>query len=250
MLGLGPVLIFNLARKDAGLLESFKAQEIDLFVEYGRETTQFLNHYEHHRRTQKLFARADPIRLAGHEELMGQHGHIHLGPLHPQDISTQDLHLLSDPRLLVTLDVQGYVRSIQNQRIVAEASPLLSEVLPNVQILKGDVDEVNLLLGYFSCSMDELIQRFSISELIVTDGENGGVVYGQSGELYRYESSGDLSPADTTGAGDVFFAVYLHARLYVKKSIYEAVQTARSTTEAFILGNFFPANALLLPKNS
>ncbi len=125
------------------------------------------------------------------------------------------------PKTLVGIDVQGFVRTItddgavsymQEKNIVRNMRKII-DLIGERLILKGSEVEMKLLAGG-SENLDEVINYFDDLNLkslfIITLGEAGSI-------LVRYGENSLFIPAftskgviDETGAGDVYFAIFLH----------------------------------------
>ncbi len=93
---------------------------------------------------------------------------------------------------------------------------------------------------------NDLKKRFNISEIVVTSGEKGGYVLTESGEIVKYKANKGDTIIDTTGAGDVFFAAYLSARLYKKQTIEKSSCYASLIASRHVEGKYISENRLRL----
>ncbi len=95
---------------------------------------------------------------------------------------------------------------------------LIEESLGCADILKLNEDELPLVAGMFSLKDDNaacvraLARKFSLSEVIFTQGSACSEVYGPDG-LLSHQATPKVEVVDTVGAGDSFTATYVTARL-------------------------------------
>jgi fructokinase len=106
---------------------------------------------------------------------------------------------------------------------------IVFDSLQQADILKVNEEELQLLFGWYchTCpetgNMDHaavesecraLMHNFSLSGLIVTQGERGATWYSADGvRVSQHETAQSAQFADTEGAGDAFSAVFLLGRL-------------------------------------
>ncbi len=107
---------------------------------------------------------------------------------------------------------------------------LVEESLRHADVLKLNEDELPVVSGMFSIEDDaahsiaELIRRFSLKNVIFTQGSSCSEVYGPEG-LLSHLPTPKVKVVDTVGAGDSFTATYVMARLN-RASITEAHRLA------------------------
>jgi sugar/nucleoside kinase (ribokinase family) len=172
--------------------------------------------------------------------------HLHLGPLHGTDVSTEAVDAVVEAASIVTLDVQGLVRSSTRGPVRVEASPLLAPCLAAARIVKADQTELRVVLESLGRSEEGLLHAFEIDELVVTMGERGGYVRTRAGDTIEYRAAPVARLHDTTGAGDVFFAVYVLERIYRGAGIPEACERAAAVAGEHVAGRLIDAAALSL----
>lgn len=95
---------------------------------------------------------------------------------------------------------------------------LVEESLWHADVLKLNEDELAVVSGMFSIKDDaghsiaELIRRYSLKNVIFTQGSSCSEVYGPEG-LLSHQPTPKVKVVDTVGAGDSFTATYVMARL-------------------------------------
>ena len=218
-LGVATAVVTNLAAADRDVLGIFADEGIAVHAGRSPRTTRFVNESRGDLREQRMPHTAGPISAAQVEPLLATVRHVHAGPLHPDDIEPRAVERMGESKKLVSLDVQGYLRKADNGRIVPAVSPGLDGALHAAHIIKADGGELNLLLDHFRESLPGFLQRFRIDEAVITRGSRGASVWTRWGEGCHFAAAAVRRPVSTVGAGDVFFAAYLAARVYRKLDI-------------------------------
>jgi len=242
--GIPTLIVSNLAEQDLNIIKKLKAERIDVFWQASVQTTHFVNYIQRPGRCQELPRQARPIGTGQTQEIIDRVDCLHLGPLHPLDIDPAALSLLHKSNLPIFLDVQGYTRIVRNKRVYPSVSDHLAAGLSSAQIIKANGIEFQSILDFYQMNITELMTRFKIEESVVTLGENGGFVHTRSGETFRYAADTVNSPADPTGAGDVFFAAYILSRFSNRLSIPAACRYAARIAGLQAAGKYLTINQL------
>ncbi len=235
--GLNLIIISNIASENKPIIDFFHRHGIALHSEKTEKTTTFINRYDGEHRTQELPACAAPIRSSVVLQYLNQVDHIHLGPLHPEDIDPR-LYLSIPKDKTVSCDLQGLVRSIKNGKVYQQSSLYIKKALACSDLIKADENEMNIILQSLNKSLIQLQKQFEIKEIVITRGKKGGTILSESGEDLNYAPFPVDKIGDTTGAGDVFFAAYLFARLHQNATIAESSQYAAAIAAKQISGNY------------
>lgn len=175
--------------------------------------------------------------------------HVHLGPLHGADISGEALQLVASRAGVVTLDVQGFVRRGERGAVRHAVTPHLAGALTAAHVVKADEAELDVLLRAYAVTAEQLVERFGIDEIVVTAGSAGGYVVGRNAGRIPYRAVFAGPEGDATGAGDVFFAAYVAARLYRGASWSEACEHAAAVAGRHVAGQVIRAADLELPRD-
>ncbi|MFQ5846160.1 MAG: PfkB family carbohydrate kinase [Candidatus Methylomirabilales bacterium] len=137
---------------------------------------------------------------------------FHVGPLTKSDISVDVLTLLSQ-KSRVSLDIQGFLRHIENGKIRYTDWEQKEEGLRYVNILKADETEAKILSGQMDLDRAALrLSAYGINEIIITRGNNGSVIYA-GGKAYPIPAFIPTRIVDPTGCGDTYMAGYIFKRL-------------------------------------
>jgi len=243
-LGVSTAVVTNIAESDRGLLDVLAAEGLAVHAGTSRLTTHFVNRAQGDWREQLMPEAADPITAAQVKPLLSKVCHVHAGPLHPDDIEPQAMTLMAESKKLVSLDVQGYLRRTENDRIVPAVSAGLEGALRSAHIIKADEEELTLMLDHFRLSLPGFLQRFRIDEAVITRGSRGASVWTRAGEGYHFGAETVRRPVSTVGAGDVFFAAYLVAHVYRKLDIDMAAMFAAGLAAKQVSGKHLPPGLL------
>jgi sugar/nucleoside kinase (ribokinase family) len=225
-LGIQTAVVTNIAGSDRAVLEVLEAEGVTVHAGTSAVTTRFVNRAEGDWREQLMPDSADPLTAGQLKPLLSDIRHFHAGPLHPGDIEPGAMALMAESKHLVSLDVQGYLRRSENDRMVPAVSGGLEGALRAAHIIKADEEELALMLDHYRASLPGFLQRFRIDEAVITRGSRGASVWTRSGEGYHFGAETVRRPVSTVGAGDVFFAAYLAAHIYRKLDIDKAAMFA------------------------
>ncbi|MDP9081967.1 MAG: PfkB family carbohydrate kinase [Bacteroidota bacterium] len=211
-LDLSYLLVTALAPAEMHYVAALRDKGIKIKVQPSAHTVYFENIYaeDQDHRTQNVLATADPFDVAQLDDVDAQI--FHLGPLLADDISTELIKTLA-AKGRVSLDVQGYLRKLDNQKVYPTDWPAKQEALQHVSIVKADVAELEALTG---CPTTEegarLLAQWGVQEVVVTNGSGGSVIYSND-TFYTIPAFRPAIIADATGCGDTYMAGYLYRRI-------------------------------------
>jgi sugar/nucleoside kinase (ribokinase family) len=136
---------------------------------------------------------------------------FHLGPLLADDISTDFIRSLAG-KGKISLDAQGYLRKVENQKVYPVGWPEKQDALQYVDILKADEAEMEVLTGENSVEKGALILAgWGVKEIVITNGSMGSTIY-YDGIFYNIPAYKPEIVEDATGCGDTYMAGYLYCR--------------------------------------
>jgi sugar/nucleoside kinase (ribokinase family) len=211
-LNINYLLVTALATAEMGYVTGLREKGIEVKVQPSAHTVYFENIYaeDQDQRTQNVLQKADPFSI---DQLLPVNASIfHLGPLLADDISTGLIKALAE-KARVSLDVQGYLRKVENQKVYAVGWPDKKEALQYVDILKADVAELQALTGCDDVAGGaRLLAGWGVKEVVITNGSKGSVIY-CDGTFYTIPAYQPRIVADATGCGDTYMAGYLYQRI-------------------------------------
>jgi sugar/nucleoside kinase (ribokinase family) len=206
------LLVTGLAAAEMHYVNDLRANGTEVNVQPSAHTVYFENIYGENQddRTQNVLAKADPFTIA---QIHGVNARIfHLGPLLADDISIDLIKTLSK-KGRVSLDVQGYLRRVENYKVHATDWPGKIEALQYVDILKADIAELQALTGEKGVSEGaHIVANWGVKEVVITNGSQGSLIYSE-GLFYPIPAYPPGNIVDTTGCGDTYMAGYLYKRI-------------------------------------
>jgi len=204
-------LVTAIAASEVSFVDDLRANGIVVNMFPSAKTVYFENIYSTNldHRIQRVLQEADPFTV---EQLSGINaGIFHLGPLLANDISVELIKDLS-ARSKVSLDVQGYLREVRNQRVCAIGWGQKQEALQYVHFVKADETELEVLTGVKGITAGaKILAEWGVMEVVVTRASLGSVIYADS-IFYEIPAYRPSLETDATGCGDTYMAGYLFKR--------------------------------------
>ena len=250
--GIPTIIVTNVAREEKYILKNLDNKGIKVCYELSPETTRFINDIKCDQRKQLVPTQAIPIEVGLVKKALPLANHIHLGPLHPRDIYPGAIAFLKnylektkkENKPLVTLDVQGYVREINNQVVRTLVSENLDEALWCSDIIKAEKKELKVIIEHFRTTPLQLINKYNIRELVITEGSKGGQILCPNADPISFRAMPVKNFTDFTGSGDVFFAAYLIKHLYHGEEISLSCDYAARIASLNIKRGYIPSSDL------
>ncbi|MFX0063590.1 MAG: PfkB family carbohydrate kinase [Candidatus Hermodarchaeota archaeon] len=234
-LGANVCVVTKTAKGDIGLLNDLISNSITIFYKESQETTIFKNIYPKgpNFRLQEIKSIAQSFKPSDIPNISTHF--FHLGPLTKKDISIEILRLLSK-KAKISLDVQGFVRKIDKDKVKGSDWEEKEEGLTYINVLKASETEAKILSGENAVKKAAIkLSTYGIDEIIITCGRSGSLIYSK-GKFYPIPYFLPRKIVDTTGCGDTYIAAYIHKHLK-SRNINEAGRFAAATaalkTESF-----------------
>ncbi len=196
---------------DQKYINVLKESNLDLsgFRTAGTHSTRFVNEYDQDgKRKQRVEAIAPEIRAA---DLLPQHlqaNIIHFSPLlyevHPSCIEAARGY-----GSLVSLDVQGYTRTLDNGNVIPMNWTNATEVLRYVDVVKCDQAELSLAIGT-DREIAAVTKVLSLGPriVIITKDQAGSTIYTRNTHIDIPMVLAEKL-VDTTGCGDTYIIGFL-----------------------------------------
>ena len=136
----------------------------------------------------------------------------HLGSLLSDDFSPEVVAYLAGSGR-VSIDVQGYLREVRDEKVYAIDWKDKLDVLKNTYYLKVNETEMETITGLKDpAEAAKLIHAWGVTEVIVTLGSEGSLIYVDD-TFYEIPAYPPHEVVDATGCGDTYSAGYLYKRL-------------------------------------
>ncbi len=212
-LGIKAAVVTRLSREDERVVVNIQADGIDCYPFYSPSSTLMTLEYKTHdvdKRTLSVKGIAGTIKpehLDGLESRAIVVSPSLRGEVEPEFFS----HIRKRRNVILSADVQGFVRVVRDQTLVYEPWNEMPEVLRNLDILKSDAVEAEYLTGETDI---EKAARFYAAlgpkEIVLTHSE--GVLIYAEGNCYHYPFHA-TSMAGRSGRGDTCVGTYVTKRL-------------------------------------
>jgi len=205
-------LVTALGKNEMPVITELQGKGIEVKVLPSNFTVFFENTYSENQdhRTQRVLQQADPFHI---EQMLDVQAKIfHLGPLLADDIPPTLIKALAG-KAKVSLDVQGFLRKVENYAVCAIDWAAKKESLPYVHFLKANEYEMEVLTGQRDVYQGaKILADWGVKEVIITLGSHGSVIYNK-GIFYSIPAYYPLQVEDATGCGDTYMAGYLYQRI-------------------------------------
>lgn len=206
------VLVTALAASEMRFVEDLRRLGIQVKATPCAHTVYFENIYSHNQdhRTQRVLQTAAPFSI---EQLKDINAAVyHLGPLLAGDIPLSLVKQLA-AKGKVSLDVQGYLRKVDNRNVCPIDWHDKKEALQYVHTLKANELEMEVLTGLTDVHKAALLlHEWGVKEVVITLGSLGSVIYAD-GIFYSIPAYAPVAVTDATGCGDTYMAGYLYKRV-------------------------------------
>jgi sugar/nucleoside kinase (ribokinase family) len=205
-------LVTALAVSEIRFVDQLRANGIEVVALPSKHTVYFENNYSQSldHRTQRVLQTADSFHADQLREINA--AIFHLGPVLADDIP---LALIKDlaGRARISLDVQGYLRKVEDQQVQAIDWKEKREALQYVEIVKADESELKVLTGSDSVYKGaEMLAEWGVKEVVITFNSKGSLIYANK-IFYDIPAYAPTIETDATGCGDTYMAGYLYQRV-------------------------------------
>jgi len=212
-LGRKAAIVTRLSREDEHVVEAIRADGIDCFPVYAPFSTLMKLEYKTHDVDKRnLYVKATagtilPSDLDGLEAKAVVVSPSLRGEVEPAFFT----ELRKRPGMLISADVQGFVRVLRDETLVYEPWPQMPEVLRNLDILKTDAVEAAYLTGEDNIEKAAtFFADFGVREVLLSHSE--GILLHTQGKYYHYKFHAQ-SMAGRSGRGDTCVGSYVAMRL-------------------------------------
>lgn len=204
-------LVTALAPAEMDAVETLRERGIDVTVHSSRHTVFFENIYgsDTDHRVQRVRQKADAFTP---EQLKNINASIiHFGPLLADDFPGAVFKQMAKGQS-ISLDVQGFLRKVENYNVVPVDWKEKKELLPFIEFFKANEEELAVVTGQTSIEEGaRLLRQWGAREVIITLGSKGSMVF-TGNDVYQIPAFVPEQITDATGCGDTYMAGYLFKR--------------------------------------
>ena len=204
-------IVTSVSREMMPEVERLRQAGIDVKAFESKTNVFFENAYGENmdHRTQRVLAKSEPFTIAQLEDAEAKV--FHLGTLLADDFPPEVVEYLAT-KGDVSIDVQGYLRKVEDEQVVSVDWPDKHRLLPHTAILKVNEWECLSLTGLSEPhAAAEQIHDWGVREVIITLGGGGSVIFAE-GRFYDTPAYPPTQLVDATGCGDTYSAGYLYCR--------------------------------------
>lgn len=227
-LGANPAVITRLNKEDERVVKAFEDVGIDCYPVFTQSSTMMTLEYttrdvdKRNLYVKGIAGTITPQQLEGLEARVivtnsSLRGEVEL------EFFTQ---MRKRPGVLLSADVQGFIRVLRGEALVYESWDEMSSVLKHLDILKSDAVEGEYLTG--EKDIEKAARVFAAmgpKEILLT--HSGGVLVHTEGKFHHYDFH-STSQAGRSGRGDTCVGTYVTKRLTLPP--YEAGKWAAAVT--------------------
>jgi len=212
-LGMKTAIVTRLAQEDEHVVNNIRADGIDCYPAYSPSSTLMTLEYKTHDVDKRnLYVKATggtilPEHLDGLESRAVIVSPSLRGEVEPEFFAA----MRQRTGLLLSADVQGFVRVLRGESLVYEPWPEMETVLRNIDILKTDAVEAAYLTG--EDDIEKAARRFAeigAREVLLSHSE--GILVHADGKFHHYRFHAS-SMEGRSGRGDTCVGSYVSMRL-------------------------------------
>lgn len=208
----------------------------------GPKSTRFVNKYDTRgNRVQMVEALAEPITTADFSDLHLDANIIHFSPLTAGEIDIDCIRLARSNAKVTSIDVQGYIRSIDSSGMVIPKNWIeRDEILGLVDVVKFNESELKMALDAES-ELSAASQILSLGPriVLVTHDRKGSIIYTRDSQITIPLVSANTQ-VDSTGCGDVYSIGFLLE--YLRSSNLNRAGLFAATCSSFNVETIGPYN--------
>ena len=184
-----------------GWVNTLKKHRINIELQESKNITGFINDYTGKERKQQVLSDAGKVEHENFREF----DVIHISPVF-NEITLECVKKARKNSKILSLDTQGFVRTLKNKEVVHKFWDERSKFLKHVDLIKIGVDELNWISrkNSYEGICKELID-LGTKVVELTLGEKGSIIFDE--KIYRIPAY-KTNLVDKTGSGDVFATAF------------------------------------------
>lgn len=226
-LGLEVAVITRLSAEDNHIVQNLEKIGVDVLVSYTPQSTELVLEYPTNNLDHRIIhfkSSAGPFTI---DEVKDINSRIFaIGPSIRGEVPLEVIKKIREKDTLISLDVQGYIRIIENNVLVNTKWPDIEKYLALIDVLKTDAVEAQVLTGKTDIrEAARILGEFGPKEVILTHCDG---ILAYDGHKYYESSFHPRKMVGRSGRGDTVIATYIAKRL--ENSPQEALNWAAAAT--------------------
>jgi sugar/nucleoside kinase (ribokinase family) len=213
-LGIHAAVVTRLAEQDKHVVKDIESRGIDCYPIYSPSSTLMTLEYKTHEVDKRNLYVKGIAGTIKPEHLGGLEAHaIVVSPSLRGEVEPEFFEILrrNSKDILLSADVQGFVRVLKGEALVYEPWPDMERVVHNLDILKSDAVEAQYLTGETNIEKAALFFAcLGAKEIVLTHSE--GVLIHAEGKFHHYPWH-SKSMEGRSGRGDTCVGSYVAKRL-------------------------------------
>lgn len=211
-LGLKVAVITRLAKEDSRMVENLKKAGVDVYAHYTPQSTTFILEYPTDNVDHRIIHFKGSAGSITPEQVKDIKAKVFaVGPSIRGEVPLEVIKELKKKTAKISLDVQGYIRVIEDNVLVNREWPEMRGYLDFVDVLKTDAVEAESLTGENDRQKAAAILAGYGPQEIVLTHRNGIQVY--DGWDYYDQKFYPQKLVGRSGRGDSVIATYMAARI-------------------------------------
>lgn len=211
-LGMDVAVVTRLAEEDAEMVEILEAAGVDVYAAYTPQSTTFILEYPTDNVDHRIIhhqAYAGNITVEQVKDIRAKI--FAIGPSIRGEVPLEVIKVFKEQGAKVSVDVQGYIRVVEDNILVNRNWPEIGDYLALVDVLKTDAVEAEGLTGESDrYKAAAILAGYGPKEVVLTH-RNGILVY--DGQNYYEQGFFPKELVGRSGRGDTVIATYMAARL-------------------------------------
>ena len=205
------LLVTKVGEESMDEVEAMRRAGINMVCHRCPQSVYFENIYgdDPNYRQQRVLAKAAPFTTEELQQIEARY--YHLGPLLADDFAPETIERLAE-KGKVSIDVQGFLRRVDNEQVLATDWADKKRVLSVTDVVKVNEHEMEVVTRCKDARRAAMmIADYGVREVVVTLGSHGSLIYAE-GKFYDIPAFAPREVVDATGCGDTYSAGYLYCR--------------------------------------
>ena len=211
-LGSKVAAITRLSAEDKHVVESLEKAGVDVFVKYTSKSTELVLEYPTDNPDYRIIRFKSSAGFFTVEEVKDINSKIFgIGPSIRGEVPVEVIKKIREKDTLISLDVQGYIRIVQDNVLVNKEWPDIGNYLCLINVLKADAVEAEFLTGENDIKKSaRILAEYGPKEVVITH-RHGVLLY--DGKKYYESNFYPKKIVGRSGRGDTVISTYMLKRL-------------------------------------